>query len=82
MSINKGRKPTFSEPQKIVESLLKIQLGGVETRHLTLKLVEKDLLSTKTIKSEGRGRPKVVYELTDNAVALINEHSRQQTVQE
>lgn len=60
----RGRKPAFADKFAVVDALEKIQTGEFKSRYLTLKLVELGFVKTNNVKGEGRGRPRVTFELT------------------
>lgn len=60
----RGRKPALADKFAVVDALEKIQSGDFKSRYLTLKLVELGFVKTTNVKCEGRGRPRVIYELT------------------
>lgn len=60
----RGRKAVFLNKETIDKALQEIQTGSFKSRYLTMKLIEMDLVEAATAKGQGRGRPKVVYTLT------------------
>jgi predicted ArsR family transcriptional regulator len=70
----RGRKAVFLNEETINNALQEIQVGNFKSRYLTIKLVEMGLVESTTSKGQGRGRPKVVYSLTDSGKSrLISE---------
>lgn len=66
----RGRKPTFSSVDVLIQALKDIENGKKVSRYLCIKLVEIGMVQPSTIRSEGRGRPRVVY--------ILSEKGRQQ----
>ena len=69
----RGRKKAFLDKFEIVDALAKIQEDAPDkpSRYLTLKLVDQGLVSVTTIKHPGRGRPRVVYEVSGKGRSRI-----------
>lgn len=64
IEITRGRKPAFADKFAVVDALEKIKNGEFKSRYLTLKLVDLGFVKTTNVKGEGRGRPRVIFELT------------------
>jgi predicted ArsR family transcriptional regulator len=60
----RGRLAVFRDNYAIVEVLEAIAAGMTKSRYLTLQLVQMGFVKPVTVKTEGRGRPRVVYEVT------------------
>lgn len=67
----RGRKAVFADDNTIIQALNEIKTGSAKSRYLVGKLIAMGLVSTVTIKGEGRGRPKVVYQLTEDGYAML-----------
>ena len=66
----RGRKPTFADTDALVHALRDIESGKHIGRYLSTKLVTMGFVEASTIKSRGRGRPRIVY--------ILSEKGRQQ----
>ena len=60
----RGRKPALADKFAVVDALEKIKAGDFKSRYLTLKLVDLGFVKVNSVKGEGRGRPRVIFELT------------------
>lgn len=67
----RGRKPALADKFAVVDTLEKIQTGDFKSRYLTLKLVELGFVKTNSVKGDGRGRPRITYELTGKGRSRI-----------
>lgn len=67
----RGRKAVFLNKQTVDNALWEIQAGNFKSRYLTIKLIEMGLVESTTSKGQGRGRPKVVYSLTDSGRSYL-----------
>lgn len=61
---NRGRKLAFANKFNVIDALTAIQTGSFKSRHLTMKLIDMGLVEAVTVKGEGRGRPRVVFQVT------------------
>lgn len=59
-----GRKPALADKFAVVDALEQVKNGEFKSRYLTLKLVELGFVKVVPVKGEGRGRPRVTFELT------------------
>lgn len=66
----RGRKSTFSDSDALVRALRDIESGKRIGRYLSTKLVTMGFVETSTINSQSRGRPRIVY--------ILSEKGRQQ----
>jgi hypothetical protein len=64
VTLTRGRKPTLANKFAVIDALNAVSAGNFKSRYLTLKLIDLGFVVAKQMKSEGRGRPRVVYELT------------------
>ena len=60
----RGRKAAFADKFAKVAFLEALANGDLKSRYLALQLVEQGLVASETIKSAGRGRPRVEYKVT------------------
>ena len=60
----RGRPAVFADKFGVVDALAALAGGKAPSRYLLLKLVEMGFVATRTVKSEGRGRPRVEFDLT------------------
>ncbi len=61
---NRGRKLAFANKFNVIDALTAVQTGNFKSRHLTMKLIDMGLVEAVTVKSEGRGRPRVLFQVT------------------
>lgn len=67
----RGRKAVFSDSNAVIQALSELKAGSTKSRYLVGKLIAMGLVSTVTVKGDGRGRPKIVYQLTDDGKAML-----------
>lgn len=67
----RGRKAVFTDNSSIIQALNEIKTGSAKSRYLVGKLIAMGLVSAVTVRGEGRGRPKVTYQLTDDGKAML-----------
>jgi predicted ArsR family transcriptional regulator len=65
MNKPRGRRPVFDDPRSIATILKNVEMGQPSSRYLMNKLVNMGLVETTTVKRQGRGRPQIVYNLSE-----------------
>lgn len=68
----RGRKAVFLNNETVEQALRGIQSGTFKSRYLTIKLVEMGFVEASVIKGQGRGRPRVVYSLSEKGQKQIS----------
>lgn len=69
--MKRGRKETFENAKAFAAVLKDTEKLNMLSRYLTLKLVNKGYMEAKTVKGEGRGRPRVEYVVTGKGRGLV-----------
>jgi len=67
----RGRKAVFVNEQEVRQALKAVQSGNYKSRYLTIKLLNMGLVEATKSKGEGRGRPRVIYSLTEQGQEMI-----------
>jgi predicted ArsR family transcriptional regulator len=65
MNVPRGRRPVFNDQGYIVTILKNVEIGQPSSRYLMNQLVDLGLVERTTSKGQGRGRPRVVYNLSE-----------------
>ena len=68
----RGRPAAFANNFNVADSLAAIRdNSGEVSRYLALQLAERGLVAPEAVKSGGRGRPRIVYNLTGKGRGLV-----------